>query len=66
MKGRGVLATKRRVEPVLISLPSHCCQAQKGNLDVAVSPLAAGVCSGSLLAQFFDVAGFLAVGRRWF
>lgn len=58
-----------RQELVLRPLPTHCSWAQKGSMDVAVPPLAPGVCSGSLLsllAQFLEVVGFLAVGRRCF
>lgn len=65
----GLLLQRGRLELVLRPLPTHFSWAQKGSLDVAVTPLAPGVCSGSLLsllAQFFEVVGFLAVGRRCF
>lgn len=65
----GILLQRGRLELVLRPLPPHCSWAQKGSLDVAVPPLAPGVCSGSLLsllAQVPEVAGFSAVGRRCF
>lgn len=65
----GLLLKRGRLKLVFRPLPPYCSRTQKGSLDVAVTPLAPGVCSGSLLsllAQLFEVVGFLAVGRRCF
>lgn len=47
-KVRGFSQQRRKMELVLISLSTHCSQAQMGNLEVAVPRVAAGVGSGSL------------------
>lgn len=58
---------RRRLKLILRPLLTHCSWAQKGSLDVAVPLLVPGVSSSlSLLAQFREAVGFLAVGRRCF